>query len=404
TLFINPTSGIAGDMFVASLLALGRFTEEDLLKQLKTLSLPADEWSLTVKKVLKHGIGATHVDVHVHDHSHDHHHGRHLSEIVTIINNSTLSLLVKEKAIAIFNALGEAEASVHQIDIEKIHFHEVGAVDAIIDIVGACIALELLDVNRVVFAPVELGSGTVKCAHGTMPVPVPAVSRLLEGIPTVIGTLKGECCTPTGAAIVKVIADSFAGQVAGSIQASGYGAGTRDYDDHANVLQAILIDESVKSGHTTSFDEVAVIECNIDDMSGEQLTHIIPNFIAAGALDVVVIPCLMKKGRQGMVLQLICDLAEREALAKLILTETTSFGVRMYRTERLKLSRKIETIETAFGKIRVKLGFCPDTSALLHIAPEYEDCSTAAKQHRARYAEVYESALSLANQRFRQSD
>ena len=257
TLFLNPYSGIAGDMFVAALLDLG-VDQEAFDQAMRSLPLPAEEWSYDVESVVKSGVKSTKFNVHFQEKA-SHHHGRHLSEIIRIIEASALSERAQTNAKAIFQLLAEAEAEVHGTTIEKVHFHEVGAVDAIADICGAAICMDLLDIEGLVSSPPALGSGTVNCDHGTMPVPVPAVSNLLREVPVKACSIPFELTTPTGAAILKHFAKAFEASPEGKIIESGYGAGNRELESQANVLPVLLLE----AGNEAT-ERVTVIECNLD--------------------------------------------------------------------------------------------------------------------------------------------
>lgn len=492
TLYLNPSAGIAGDMTVGALLALGADTEL-FWSTLRSLPLAADEWKVRSEATLKNGIGATqfHVVVlepqdepgrrpgqtqaaageasapvatagglqtptlsgvfepvtkrphahvstpgHTHDHAHDHthphdhaqgqahshgaggvhshrhaHHHRHLPQILEIIAESGMSATAKARATRVFHALAAAEARVHAVPPEKVHFHEVGAVDAIADICGTCIALDVLGVERIVCGPVALGGGTVRCDHGIMPVPAPATAYLLEGFETRLGPAQGELTTPTGAAILRALVDAHEPQVRGRIRAVGYGAGTKDFDTHANVLQALLLDETPTATPAAGAapeatadatpTQIVLLACTLDDMPGEQVGHLIPTLMAAGALDVAVTPCLMKKGRQGMNVQVMASADRRADLADLLLRHTSTFGVRWHAAERLVLRRRMVNVDTPLGQVDVKLGYHPATGELLRIAPEYESCARVAAATQRPLAEVYERALAAATAAYR---
>ena len=266
--------------------------------------------------------------------------------------------------------------------------------DAIADICGACLALELLDVDRVVSAPPALGSGTVTCAHGTLPVPVPAVAALLEGVPVQTGPVACELTTPTGAVLLRVLADEFSGTVPGRVCATGYGAGTRELEDRPNVLQAVLL-ESDTADQT---DTVVELSCNLDDMPGQRMTHLFPQLLEGGALDVTATPCTMKKGRPGLQLQLICPPSRRQDLARLVLRHSTSFGVRWHECRRCKLRREFIEVPTTAGDVRVKLGYLADETTPCQVAPEYESCAAAARDAGAAYADVHAQAVAAARE------
>jgi uncharacterized protein (TIGR00299 family) protein len=419
TLFINPTTGLAGDMLVAALLHAGADCPE-FWSEIAKLPLEAHGCELRKLEVIKKGITARRFEVtirgddkddqhvhhhhHEHDHHHNHnhhhdhhhhdhdHHGRSLADVLAIIEGSGVAESAKARAAAAFRYLAEAEATVHGMTTETIHFHEVGAFDAIVDVTAACVALDVLQIDAVVCAPVALGSGTVHCAHGDMPVPVPAVVELLRGAPTVFGSEKGELTTPTGAALLRAFEARFVSAAEGTIVAAGYGAGKRDLASCANAVQVLLLENKAAESAT----RVAVIEATLDDMPGEHLSHILPNLRQAGALDVCVLPCTMKKNRQGMLLQVLARSADREALCEAVLRQTTSFGVRWYLADRMVLSRQLMQIQTAFGEITVKFGRIDGDEQFLRIAPEYESCVDAARQAGVAFADVYDAAVAAA--------
>ena len=425
TLYLNPFSGIAGDMLVAALLDLG-IDADCFREELLSLPLLAADWDVAIDSVMRHGIGARRFtvscagaqitaenDKHTVSNADadatdapggDADHGRTPAEILDILNRTEMAASARQRAIRTFQCLAEAEAKVHRKSPETIHFHEVGAVDSIADIAGACIAMDILEVDRIVCGPVAVGSGTVKCAHGTMPVPVPAVAELLRGVPTTIGSAPGELTTPTGAALICALADSYGEPLDGRLLATGYGAGHRDLPGQANVLQVMLLETSADQwtndearGGTPT--DVVMIECNIDDMPGDRLTHLLPMLLAAGAVDVSVFPCLMKKGRQGMMLQAMAAECNRERLVEMILRETTTFGVRWHTARRRVLDRRFIDIDSPYGKIRVKLGFLPGHDEPLRIAPEFDSCRAAAEAHGTSFARVFDAALAVAREK-----
>ncbi len=384
-LYLNPQSGIAGDMLVGALLDLGADTPE-FWQQLRSPALPADEWNVSAEPVVKRGISATKFNVSFQKHTGDHHHGRHLSTILKLIKQSTMSEGAKAMAAKAFQLLAHAEAAVHDTTPEKIHFHEVGAVDAIADICGACIALAELEVDRVIAAPPALGGGTVSCDHGVMAVPVPAVCKLMEGAPMKLGPIDCELTTPTGAALLRAMVDEFSDTAVGAVLASGYGAGTREFEDRANVLPAMLLNSDDTSA------DVAVLECNLDDITGEQLAHAGESLLAAGALDYTILPCTMKKGRPGHLLQVLCAPAVAEQITTAMLRSTTSFGVRRHDCRRTILDRESIQVDTRFGPVSVKIGRTPDGD-IIQVSPEYIDCKVAAENTQAQYKEVFDEAL-----------
>ncbi len=322
--------------------------------------------TVSFEKVKRAGIGATkyHVDA-GEQHAH-----RHLHHIENMIERAALAPRARSNAIAVFRKLGEAEAEVHRVPIEKVHFHEVGAADSIADIVGACVAFDQLDVETIVCSPVNVGSGTVNTEHGVLPVPAPATARLLQGAPVYARGPAMELTTPTGAAVVAALASRFGVLPPMKIARTGFGAGTREFTWHANVLRVIL---GEPTGAAEAL-EVAVIEANLDDLSPQVLAYAAERLLEAGALDVTMTPLLMKKGRPGTLLRAIARQQDREMLAQLIFAETTTLGVRVYTAERRVRARAVEEVETPYGPVRVKVTEEGD------FAPEYEDCRKIARQ------------------------
>ena len=320
--------------------------------------------TVSFEKVKRAGLAAT--KYHVHTGEQKAH--RHLSHIVKMIEAAELTSRARANSIAVFRRLGEAEASVHSIPIEKVHFHEVGAADSIADIVGACVALDNLGVDSLACSAVNVGSGTVNTEHGVLPVPAPATARLLEGAPVYACGPEMELTTPTGAAVAAALASSFGPMPAMKIARSGFGAGTRDFPGQPNVLRALL-------GEPTGASEavaVAVIEANIDDLSPQILAYAAERLMDSGALDVSIEAITMKKGRPGHLLRVIAQPNDRERLSRILFAETTTLGVRAYTAERIVQQRDVATVETRWGSVRVK-------SSPEGFAPEYEDCRTLAK-------------------------
>ena len=315
---------------------------------------------VSFEKVKRNGLGATHYRVAVEE-AKVH---RHLSHIVKMIEKAELPPRAKQNAIAVFRRLGEAEAEVHQVPIEKVHFHEVGASDSIADIVGACLALDLLDVDTVLSSPLNVGSGTVETEHGLLPVPAPATARLLEGVPIYARGPEVELTTPTGAAVAVTLAKRFGVLPAMKVVRTGYGAGSRDFPRQANVLRVIL-------GEPTGAEEaltVCVLEANIDDLNPQVLAYSTDRLWDFGALDVSLEPIIMKKGRPGHLLRVIAKPEHREAIAQLIFSETSTIGLRFYSAERRVQARTLREVETQYGKVRVKV------TSEGYFTPEYEDC------------------------------
>jgi uncharacterized protein (TIGR00299 family) protein len=320
--------------------------------------------TVSFEKVKRAGIGATKYHVHAGEQkSH-----RHLSHIVRMIEGAELSPRARENAIAVFRRLGEAEASVHQVAIEKVHFHEVGAADSIADIVGACVAFDSLAVEKIVCSPVNVGSGTVNTEHGVLPVPAPATARLLEGAPAYARGPEMELTTPTGAAVAATLASAFGPMPAMKIARSGFGAGTRDFAGQPNVLRVLL---GEPTGATEALS-VSVIEANIDDLSPQILAYAAERLMDAGALDVSIEAITMKKGRPGHLLRVIAQPRDCERLSQILFAETTTLGVRTYTAERIVQERGVTTVETRWGSVRVK-------ASTEGFAPEYEDCRRLAQ-------------------------
>ncbi|HZG54789.1 MAG TPA: nickel pincer cofactor biosynthesis protein LarC [Pyrinomonadaceae bacterium] len=372
TLYFDCFAGASGDMILGALVAAGA-NPHALREQLALLDVAGFE--ISFEPVDRSGIGATHARVLTADETQH----RHLSAILKIIAGSGLSETVKARASRIFERLGEAEARVHNVPVEKIHFHEVGALDAIVDVVGACVGFELLGVERFVSSPLHVGSGTVEMAHGRFPVPPPAVVELLRGAPVYATDIKGELVTPTGAAIISTVcAGEFGALPAMRIAATGYGAGTRQYKDFPNALR-VMIGETAEAATTaaTASEKLLMIETNLDDTSPQIVAYATERAFALGALDCFLTPVQMKKNRPGVVVSILCRAAQREALTKLLFDETKTLGVRSYEVERRALWREFVVVETGFGKINVKVARRDDGS-VCNVAPEYEDCRAAA--------------------------
>ncbi len=325
----------------------------------------------------------------------EHGHGRHLTEIKKIIAESAISAKAKQTATAIFEALGAAEAKIHNVPVETIHFHEVGAVDAIVDIVCGAVGAEALNVERFVCSPLNVGGGTVVCAHGTFPVPAPATVELLKGAPVFSGEIQKELVTPTGAAIVKTLAHSFGPMPAMTIGQTGYGAGSRNFKGHANVLR-ITFGESAtvqESRQELPLDEVTVLEANIDDLNPQLFGYVAEQALAAGALDVFATPVQMKKGRPGTLITLLAKPENAEAIAHLVFRETSTIGIRTRREKRFVLPRRHEAVKTQWGEIRMKIAQM--NGSVSNYAPEYEDCRRIAEQNGVPLKAVMQEAIRL---------
>ena len=378
---IEPFSGVSGDMFLGALLDLGG--PVGALEALPAV-LGLTGATISVAKADKCGILCTHVVI-TDDTPQPH---RHLSHILEMIAGADLPAGAKDLAGRAFTLLGEAEAAVHGVPVQKVHFHEVGAVDSILDIVGAAVLLDGLAFDQVVCGPVCVGSGFVQCEHGRFPVPAPATARLLWGMPTFAGEVAKEMTTPTGAAILRALEPAFEAPTMVTSQ-SGYGAGTRDLEQ-PNCLRLSL-------GETTGADagQVVVVQTNLDDASGELLGgHFQDLLLAAGALDVSLGAVLMKKGRPGQRLEVLCREADRGRIADIILTETTTIGVRWFPVQRTVLPRTIETVQTRFGAVRVKCVTLP--GGRIRRTAEFEDCRELAVASGVSVQEVMQAALRSA--------
>jgi pyridinium-3,5-bisthiocarboxylic acid mononucleotide nickel chelatase len=427
TLYLDIFSGLSGDMFIGALIDLGVDTRK-LERELGKLKL--DGYHLHVSRQHKSAIEGVKFDVHLaheHDHDHEHHHhdddhghdhehhhehghghGPHhdhedhhhdeqrtFTQIEKLISGSRLSPWVKKKAVAVFQRIAEAEGKIHGLPPEKVHFHEIGAVDSIVDIVGACIGLEMLGKPRVLAASVVEGTGWVKCAHGRFPIPAPATLAILgaRGIGVTQCEEPHELVTPTGAALLAEFVESF-GPMSGLVaEKIGFGLGTRDNKTRPNVLRAVLGVSSsksqVSSGLDWEMDRVAVLETNLDDVSSEILGAFMESALAAGALDVFHTPIQMKKNRPGVLLTVLCAEVEADKFSELLLRETTAFGVRRTIAERRKLKREFLTVKTKFGPVTVKLGKL--NGKMVQAAPEFESCKKLAAQKRVPLKQVYDA-------------
>ncbi|MGA2229300.1 MAG: nickel pincer cofactor biosynthesis protein LarC [Tepidisphaeraceae bacterium] len=430
TLYLDVFSGIAGDMFIGALLDLG-VDQARLERELKKLKL--DGYHIHVSRQQRSAISGLKFDVHLadehnHVHGHDlvhahphehphmhnraqarehtHEHGRNFRQIQELISRSKLSAWVKRKAIGVFGRVAEAEGKIHGMAAEEVHFHEVGAVDSIVDIVGAAIALELLGKPRVVSSPVVEGTGWIRCAHGRFPVPAPATLAILgaRGIGITQCDEPHELVTPTGAAILAEFAESFGvmdNLVADKI---GFGLGTRENQTRPNVLRAVLGRQGKIKGNGKAAiaaappywetDRIAVLETNLDDCTGEILGSFIETALAAGALDVFHTPIQMKKNRPGILLTVLCGEDEADKFSELMLRETTSFGVRRTIADRRKLKREFAALKTDFGDVTVKIGRLGST--VVQAAPEFESVKKRAAEKKVPVKQVFEAAIQSA--------
>lgn len=386
TLYFDCFCGASGDMILGALIDAGA-DFESLREALSSLKVSG--YTLGIEKVNKHGTMATQFTVNVDENQAQPH--RHLRHIVEIIESGELPQAVKDASIRTFNRIAECEAEVHGTTKEKIHFHEVGAIDSIVDIIGAHLAIDQLKPDRIIASSLHVGSGTVKCAHGVMPVPAPATALLLRGAPSYGGEVDGELLTPTGAALITQLAESFGPMPEMRIEAVGVGSGTKDLPDRPNVLRAFW-GESVSSGRKT--ETISVIEANIDDMNPELFPPLISALLKEGARDAFLTPVLGKKGRPGHLVTVLCDPLKQDQLAAVLFRSTTTLGVRMRREERICLEREWRNVDTPWGEVSVKLGYFEDRVSTS--SPEYDDCARLAAQAGVPPLDVYQAAFAAA--------
>jgi len=383
TAYLDAFSGLSGDMIVGAILDAGAQLAE--LEQ-AVAGLGLRGYRLTTRRKPVSGIEALKFEVAVPEPQPE----RHLGEIRAMIEHAGLPHAVTTNATAIFAALAEAEAKVHRTTPEEVHFHEVGAVDSIIDIVGAAWGFDHLGVDHILVSTLPMGTGFAKSRHGVIPVPAPATIELLCGFPVLLNEGASEMVTPTGAAIVKALAHPASSRFAFDVERIGYGAGTRDFSDRPNVLRLMLGQEPA----TATGDEVIEISANIDDLNPQIYDHLSERLFAAGARDVTLTPTIMKKGRPGVILSVLAPPALRDPVAAIVFAETSTIGLRFHPMQRLKLERRMIEVQTRFGAIRVKVsggGSAPAT-----IAPEYEDCRRAAIEHNAPLKIVIEETAAAA--------
>jgi pyridinium-3,5-bisthiocarboxylic acid mononucleotide nickel chelatase len=441
--YLDCFSGMSGDMFLGALIDAGVPAKlfEDTVA---ALNIGA---RLEISQVNRSGIAATKVDVfvngekelprevfyeqqsraqkHEHDRGHEHghkhgpehvelrehnyvqsgvegtragasaaqghEHGRGLKEILEIIRKAPISEGAKRTAIAIFEALGAAEAKIHNNDIEKVHFHEVGAVDAMVDIICSAVGAEALEVDEIMCSPLNVGGGTVKCAHGVLPVPAPATVELLQGAPVYSSGIEVELVTPTGAAIVKALVKRFAPFPAMTIEKSGYGAGSRDFSGHANVVRLTVGESQPTIAQNTSHETISVLEANLDDLNPQVFGYVVERLLEAGALDTFAVPVQMKKNRPGMLLTVLSKPEDAPKLTQIIFTETSTLGVRRREEQRQTLARKWVNVVTRWGDVRLKIASMNGT--ITNYAPEYEDCKKIAAANRVPLKSVMNEAM-----------
>ena len=379
-LYYDSFAGISGDMNLGALVDLG-VDAGHLERELEKLNI--EGFRLEVTQDMRKGISGTKVTVVVENQENEKH--RHLSHIEALINNSTLPDRVKEKSLAIFMRVAEAEAKVHNISKEQVHFHEVGALDSIADIVGAAICQEYLEVDEIQASPVQLGGGMVKCAHGLMPVPAPATAEIVAAIPVKSGLVEYEATTPTGAAILAATVDRFCERMELTITKTGYGIGQRD-GEIPNVLRVYLAEETSKMTEDVEEEEAVMLECNLDDMNPERYTHVIDLLFGAGAADVFIIPIVMKKSRPGHLLSVLCKSDTLDKMKEILFTETSSIGLREHTLKKSILRREIVVVNTKYGEVEVKRSYW--NGRVVNEKPEFEECRKLAMKHGVTLEEI----------------
>jgi uncharacterized protein (TIGR00299 family) protein len=387
TAYFDCFSGISGDMILGALVDAG-VSIDALRAELARLDLSGYE--ISSKKVKRSGITATKVHVRIEQREQK---PRHLSDIRKIVEGSSLSSTVRKKSSQIFTRLAEAEAKVHATSPDKIHFHEVGAVDAIVDIVGSIIGLELLGITRVIASAVNVGSGTVQTTHGLLPVPAPATAELLTGIPVYQSETKFELATPTGAAIISTLGSSFGSLPQMKIDRIAYGAGEKDFPHAPNVLRLMIGEPAASYDEDSSI----VVETNIDDMNPQVYDYLIGKLLEQGAQDAYLTPIIMKKGRPAVLLSVLTDKSTTDVVLDTIFRETTSIGVRIREVGRRKLPREIAAVDTVYGKVKMKIS--RRSGEVLTATPEYEDCWRIAKEKNVPLKTVMEEAKNQFSRR-----
>ncbi len=382
-LYYDCFSGISGDMNLGAMIDLG-VDKAFLISELNKLNLKG--WELRVQRDQRHGITGTKVTVKQTQHEHAH---RHLADIEKIIMNSGLEESTRALSMKLFHKVAQAESKVHGVPVETIHFHEVGAIDSIIDIVGAAICYNTLKIDAVHVSTVELGGGFVKCAHGKLPVPAPATAEIMTGIPTHKGGVDFEATTPTGAAILAVLGTDFNPSGSFRIEKTAYGVGQKEHPEVPNLLRVFIGEYAgEKAGH-----DALLLECNIDDMNPEFFDYISEKLFKAGASDVFFTNIMMKKGRPGIVVNVICETGVGDAMKEILFTESTSLGIRSFPFSKDTLVRKFETVQTTYGEVRIKRSFYKDRE--VSVKPEFDDCRRIAAETGIPLKEIYNNIISL---------
>ena len=396
SLYFDCHSGISGDMTLGALVDLSAqsgesdhsFDAQTIQSAIRSMGLA--DVSITSEIVKKHGFRATKIHIN-HPPEHAHRHLHHITEMIDSSNEITGS--AKSIAHRIFGELATAEARVHGSTIEKVHFHEVGAIDSIADIVGTAVALDLLDIESIVSSPVPTGHGTITIAHGKVSIPAPATAELLKGIPIAGSSIQAELTTPTGAAILKAMCHQFDTLPPMQLIGVGYGAGTKDLDEQANVLRILLgeSDSQAELPWPTESDRIVVLETNLDDCSPQQIADAAQRLMDAGALDVFQTPCVMKKGRSGVVLTVLTSASRAATLESIVFSHTTSIGIRRHSADRHKLIRRMETVETSFGPVRGKVVELPESKT--RFFPEDNDVTTIAAEQSTTADTIRQAAI-----------
>ena len=387
TLYYDCFAGISGDMNLGAMIDLGidpLFLKSELCK------LKIDGFDLKITKDQRRGINCTKATVLVLNPENEKH--RHLRHIEEIIFRSDLSLKIKNLALNIFKRIAKAEAKIHGVTMEQVHFHEVGALDSIIDIVGAAICLEALKVQKVICSPVQLGDGMVKCAHGIMPVPAPATSLILEDIPVKTGLVQHEATTPTGAAILAEIVDEFSDKVNFTIKKTGFGIGQRDVSEVPNVLRVYLVENDKENAQVSP---QVLLECNIDDMNPEHYDFVLDYLFRSGASDAWLTPIIMKKNRPATTLSVLVDQNKSDLVKKIIFENTTTIGVREQVVLKSFLKRSEKSVHTNFGQVRIKESYLEDK--VIRVKPEYEDCKRLALLHQTNIETIEKEVFNKLN-------
>ena len=381
TLYLDCGMGAAGDMLTAALLEL--MPDKDaFVQELNALGIPGVVF--TAEKCEKCGIMGTHMKVTVHgeeedDHPHHHHHGS-MGDIRGIVSSLPIPTMVKLDIMSVYEEIAQAESHVHGVPVEQIHFHEVGTMDAIADVTAVCLLLHRLAPDKIIVSPVHVGSGQVRCAHGILPVPAPATAYLLRGIPIYGGSIAGELCTPTGAALIKHFATEFGEMPVMTVSAIGYGMGKKEFP-RANCVRALLGESEDPA------DEIVELRCNVDDMTGEAIGFALEQLLGSGALDAFTVPIGMKKSRPGVLITVLCREDRKDTMIRLLLKHTTTLGVREFPCQRYTLNRTVETVDTPYGPIRKKVS---SGYGVRREKYEYEDLSKIAREQGLSIVELLE--------------